>query len=526
MNRKKYFFVLCALLVAAVTVLVSIVAGKNSYGMEGDEVFSYISANSMGGFKGICFLEDQTWYDAAYFTDALTATGKECFNIKMVIENQAMDTHPPLFYLCMNFICSVFEGKFSKWFGIGLNIFFLLLLEGALFLLLQHFLDNQYMSLFLSMVFCCSRLSVNMVLFIRMYVLLMASIVFQLWFHLKLYERMETDDDGLPVRRNFKSYLCLGVLTVAGALTHYYFLVYQSLLAAVFMWRVWRQRKCKAALRYAGTMAVSGALYLCMYPAVLNHIFFKYRGRDAVHKFLKEGSLFGEAVSMFRTFDEQLFKGTLPFLLLLLMGVTLFLGIRKKVSREEVVRGTALVMPAVAYFYVVSRASPFVTVRYVSPVAPVLFAVLAVWAEYVCRRMGGRWIRRFGSTAICAVLFLTSFCFWGYPIKEAYFLERKEIVDSLAEHTSCCMYVTGDEYNWKMWEDYVIYPQFDALFFVDGRKRENITDEEIRRQRNLAVFVDNSLDYEETIDYLQKQLCIQNYEILYQTPYIYIIRGW
>ena len=99
-------------------------------------------------------------------------------------------------------------------------------------------------------------------------------------------------------------------------------------------------------------------------------------------------------------------------------------------------------------------------------------------------------------------------------------------MDSLAEHTSCCMYVTGDEYNWKMWEDYVIYPQFDALFFVDGRKRENITDEEIRRQRNLAVFVDNSLDYEETIDYLQKQLCIQNYEILYQTPYIYIIRGW
>ena len=98
-----------------------IFAGINNYGMEGDEVFSYISATSMGGFKGICYLDDQTWYDADYFKNALTATDEECFNLKMVVENQAMDVHPPLYYIFLNFVASIFAGRFSTWFGIGLK---------------------------------------------------------------------------------------------------------------------------------------------------------------------------------------------------------------------------------------------------------------------------------------------------------------------------------------------------------------------------------------------------------------------
>lgn len=60
---------------AAIMLLVQIHAANENYGLEGDEVFSYISATSMGGFKQICFLDDQTWYDGSYFADALTASG-------------------------------------------------------------------------------------------------------------------------------------------------------------------------------------------------------------------------------------------------------------------------------------------------------------------------------------------------------------------------------------------------------------------------------------------------------------------
>lgn len=97
-KRDNLFMLFCAL-AAAVMIMTYVFAAGRNYGMEGDEVFSYISSTTMGGFKEICFLEDQTWYDADYFSNALTATGEECFNAKMVVENQAMDTHPPLYYL-------------------------------------------------------------------------------------------------------------------------------------------------------------------------------------------------------------------------------------------------------------------------------------------------------------------------------------------------------------------------------------------------------------------------------------------
>ena len=523
--KKRCSFAVCALVAVIVTVMVCIAAGKSNYGLEGDEVFSFLSSSSKGGFKGICFLDDQTWYDADYFADALTATGQERFNVKMVVENQAMDVHPPLFYLCLNFICSVFEGRFSRWFGIGLNIFFLILLEGCLYLLLQYFLKNPYLSLFLSTVFCCSRLSVNMVLFIRMYVLLMVFVVLQSWIHLRLYDRMGGDGE-LPIRQNPGTWVCLAVTTIMGALTHYYFLIYQVLIAAVLLLVLWRQKKWKAIGRYVGVMAVSGVVYLCLYPAALNHLFFKYRGRDAVHKFLKEGTLLKEMAAMFETFDRQLYKRMLLPLLLFLTAATIFLAVRKKVNRSALLRGVMLAFPSVVYFYVVSKASPFVTIRYVSPVAPVIFAAVAVWAVSLVRRADQRAVWRWGSVGICAAAFLTSFYFFTEPIKEAYFEERKEVVDSLAEQNEYCMYITGDEYNWKMWEEYVIYPQFKGLFFIDGREQKKIVDEKVRQQEQMVIFMDKVLDYDDTIAYLKEHLQMQNYEKVYDAPYTYIIRGY
>ena len=128
-NKNTLSFRLLAMLAGVLIIFMSTTVGLKSYGLEGDELFCYISATSQGGWKGICFLDDQTWYDGDYFYQATVATGSERFNIPMVFENQTMDTHPPLYYTFLNIVCSFFPGQFSKWFGIGLNIFFLLLIH-------------------------------------------------------------------------------------------------------------------------------------------------------------------------------------------------------------------------------------------------------------------------------------------------------------------------------------------------------------------------------------------------------------
>lgn len=518
-NKNTLSFRLLAMLAGVLVIFMSITVGLKSYGLEGDELFCYISATSQGGWKGICFLDDQTWYDGDYFYQSTVATGSERFNIPMVFENQTMDTHPPLYYTFLNIVCSFFPGQFSKWFGIGLNIFFLLLVGVGLFLLLEYFIKQKYLSLFFSTVFCCSYLSISMTLFIRMYILLMVCFLFSSWYHLMLYRWTETDSN-FTMKNNWGKYLILGILTIAGALTHYYFLVYQAMISALYVVLLGRRKNIRQLIDYLITMAVSGICYCLMYPAVFTHIFFKYEGRDAVHKFLKTTSLFGEGMEMLKEFNEDMFKGTLFPLLVLMVITTIILTFIKKFEWKKLCIYLLLLSPSVIYFWGISKASPFIVLRYVSPVAAFIYTFIILWLKLLWDEISKK---KIGYPIICIIMFVITFFFPIESVKNSYFKERSELIDELAKTSDYCAYITGDEYNWKMWEDYVIYPKFKGLFFIDGRQKAAITDEKFLAQKELVVFVDKALDLNELSAYLGEVLPELTYEVKYTTPYVYIL---
>lgn len=96
-------------------------------------------------------------------------------------------------------------------------------------------------------------------------------------------------------------------------------------------------------------------------------------------------------------------------------------------------------------------------------------------------------------------------------------------MNELAEKTDYCVYITGDEYNWKMWEDYIYYPQFKGLFFIDGNKQAPITDKILLKQKAATIFIDTALNKDDMVKYLSKYLPFKSYDIMYTTPYTYII---
>ena len=523
MNAKKdwRFGILVCLSVIAV-LAVNILAANKNYGLEGDEVFSYISATSMGGFHKICFLDDQTWYNADYFENALEATGRECFNVKMVIDNQSMDTHPPLYYIFLNFVCSIFEGQFSKWYGIGLNLLFIIIVMAFMYFLLKEFIHNRYLAMVFSSIFCCSQVSVSMVLFIRMYVLLMAWTVLQTWYHIKLIQN--TAEEDTSGKRWWKKYIGLAVITILGALTHYYFLVYTCLVSGIYILILLIEKKYKKIFQYISTMIISAGIYIAIYPAVLNHLFFKYRGREAVHKFLKGGTLFGDVISMLHILDKQLFKGMFIPVIVVLGIITFVLLIKKKLEWRIVINGILFIIPSIVYFFGISKASPYVTVRYISPIAPVIFIFIIVWGKEIINCLN---VKLKYKKAVCILAVFLSACtsvyFGKEAIKDASFAEKKTVMEKLAKEADDCVYITADEYNWKMWEDYVYYPLFDGLFFIDGRYMNPIRDEKLLQQDSLAIFVDKALDMDEINNYLTQYLPEKEYSIVYETSYITMI---
>ena len=94
-----------------------------------------------------------------------------------------------------------------------------------------------------------------------------------------------------------------------------------------------------------------------------------------------------------------------------------------------------------------------------------------------------------GYPIICVLIGVITFFFPLQPVKNSYFEERAQVIEALAEDCDYCAYITGDAYNWKMWEDYVIYPEFEGLFFIDGLKKTAITDEKFLSQEEMVVFI-------------------------------------
>ena len=94
----------------------------------------------------------------------------EEFNISNVFFNQKMDTHPPLYYLVLNFICSIRKGTFSMWYGLIINLFYMVILFFELKYLFNLIINDEKISTVLSLLSFFTYGFINEIVFIRMYV--------------------------------------------------------------------------------------------------------------------------------------------------------------------------------------------------------------------------------------------------------------------------------------------------------------------------------------------------------------------
>ena len=115
------------MLAALLALMVSIGARKDGFDI--DEFFTYGLANSY--HQPFLNTETGRWISGKAFSDYLTASG-HAHEYLNVYENQIADVHPPLYYLFMHAVCSAFQNPpFTKWTGIGLNLFFFSLTQTA-----------------------------------------------------------------------------------------------------------------------------------------------------------------------------------------------------------------------------------------------------------------------------------------------------------------------------------------------------------------------------------------------------------
>ncbi len=132
--RGKRFKVL-AVVIAIIHICLVLFFGMRKEGFHEDEYYTYWSVSvAADEMKPVNF----SWKSGESLQSRFFVSDSHRFDYGMVVQNQAEDVHPPLYYLALHTFMSLFPNSFYKWFGILLNLLFSLISYGCILALFYH----------------------------------------------------------------------------------------------------------------------------------------------------------------------------------------------------------------------------------------------------------------------------------------------------------------------------------------------------------------------------------------------------
>ena len=295
------------------------------------------------------------------FIEYLASDGN--LNIKQVWTRQKLDVHPPLYYLIVHIICCMFPYSVSIRYAGIINIVFQLLSLYILRKLIDCYTDVEKVKVITSLSYVFSAGILSITAFLRMYVMLGFWVLLISYIHIRNIERIE-----------IKTCICLFFVTVAGALTHYHFILYAFLLSLVVGIYILIDKRFNEAIWLIITMGLAGVVSYLIFPSMVDHIFFEYRGEGSIEN-IKHMSFLDRFSEYYSIINKELFGGLMA--IFICSAVFAFFlkeneDIENFISLPDTRKYAYLIVPSVSFFAIVAKSTPAVSDRYIYPVYPVL----------------------------------------------------------------------------------------------------------------------------------------------------------
>ena len=398
LSHTKLFYIL----ISCVVLLIGIFIMSQKEGMDFDEIGTFGLANNTFQLDIKDYNESEIFneYGGEELLLKYTAVKEgEEFNVGNVFFNQKMDTHPPLYYLIVNFICSLRKETFSMWYGLIINLFFMVILFWEMRYLFNLVIEDELISTILSLIAFFTYGFVNEIVFIRMYVMLssisMAFVILIIEI-IKSYKNAGVNrtvgasaeivgaSNASPHSKNKFIFVALFfALCVLGILTQYHFMIlafYFSLVLGFFLISK-KDFKTLACFVLTGLLAIGASILI--FPGMFNHMF----GETSLHalngnQFQSTSRKFYE---MIMTIQRSFFGvGIWPYLVILVLALVL-ITVKRKINinsiRNAIVDNKWLfifLLCCILYFNIVTIASKYSFARYLYNIYPlVLICIIA-----------------------------------------------------------------------------------------------------------------------------------------------------
>lgn len=374
MNSKKKE-ILILIIVIILQTLIYVYVGANRGYLHMDEAYSF----GLSNYDKVDIQNNEDffnkWHNKEYYKDYLVVNEDEAGDFKPVYENQVNDVHPPLYYLLLRINMELAKEKFSLWTGIGLNIIIYIFITVFMYLILKELFNNEkYMTIKSAVLAFMSSIifgSLSNVLFIRMYTLLTLEIIITTYLHIQLLKKKDI---------NFGILIKIGIVVLAGVLTHYYYLIYLIPLYVIFVIKYIKEKQTKKIILYTFTMVLSGLLSLLIFPYSIKHIFFGNRGLDTINNLKNVDIILSSIYTQLENLNFNAFNLLLP----LIMIITLIIYINNKISKRDCLKISKeekqvliiIAIPSIFFFLITSIISPWKVLRYFVPVCALIFVIV------------------------------------------------------------------------------------------------------------------------------------------------------
>lgn len=387
--------------------------------------------------------EEPVWISHEEFQAYVTTGQRDQFNLVSVYFNVKDDNHPPVHFMLLHLISSVFPDTVSVWMGCIINLCTLLgicicMMAGGALLEKHGVLaegTGRKWGILAAVFYGFSAGAIATTLLIRMYGLMSFCCVLALYFHVKKWLEGSFD----------KKNKGLIAVTIIGFLTQYFFLFYCIILAMVTVVLLWKKKRIPELKRYIRSMVIAAVLGVCLFPFAIADVLSSGRGVEALQNL---GNGWMDFFSRIGTFGGILLERCFGYLWLglVLLAAIMIAGICGLVRSKTTGKGLfwMFLLPPVGYFLLAAKMSPIFTDRYIMaafPFVAMLTSFVLVWLCKKCKKYE-RPLCAIISVAFAGLLFLYdgTYLYEGYE-------EQLEVSEEYKELSCICLYEGSGYYD-------------------------------------------------------------------------------
>ena len=427
--------------------LFEVINAKNDFHV--DEIYSYSLSNSPDGL--FLQIEDGVRYSPVNeLTDGyLTVSEENRFHYDMVYVNQKSDVPPPVYYMILHTICSLFPNTFSIWFAASINIVSLMLTLYFQRRILRKLELTEDVIFLISFAYVTSSGILGSAAFLRMYCLTQLMVSMITCCFIELTEDFST-----------RNLVILFLVSVVSALTHYYCIIYLVAMSVFAGVRMLCRKEYKNTLSFSLVMAGAGVNSIILFPAMIKHMFLEKRGAQSIVN-LKNSPFLTRCFQYFQIVNTQLF-GRLLLLFLVFSFIMILINRTQGTSIKNKVKTIyeMIFFTVAVYFVFVSKTAVYISGRYMYPIYSILLiSFLSLFfqeAENCMKNVKWRQVLYVLIVIAVSILALINNN-WQYVYPER--RDDMNMIDGMSKYDCYCIY---DQNQWRL------YPQLNEFNHYNG----------------------------------------------------------